>query len=48
MDFRSARIIATLLTGHVGLSCEAFAQHYPTFIPFRLVRRSGHLRQLTG
>src|SRR5215831_172841 len=33
MDFRSARIIATLLIGHVGLGCEAFAQHYPYVYP---------------
>src|SRR5215831_19387559 len=33
MDFRSARIIATLLIGHVGLGYQAFAQYYPYVYP---------------
>jgi lipoprotein-anchoring transpeptidase ErfK/SrfK/transposase-like protein len=33
MDFRSASIVTTFLIGHVGLGCEAFAQHYPYVYP---------------
>src|ERR1700730_6848176 len=33
MDFRSASIIATLLIGHGGPGCQAFAQYYPYVYP---------------
>jgi hypothetical protein len=33
MDFRSASIIATLLNGHGGPGCQAFAQYYPYVYP---------------
>jgi lipoprotein-anchoring transpeptidase ErfK/SrfK len=33
MDFRSASIIVTLLIGHGGPGCQAFAQYYPYVYP---------------
>jgi lipoprotein-anchoring transpeptidase ErfK/SrfK len=33
MDFRSASIIVTLLIGHGGPGCQAFAQYYPYPVP---------------